>query len=232
MEDLRTHAQLVAFDGVGAPAGAIGTVVSRAEIEDAAAQSDFPATLILDLDRVETADDNAFTAHATVAVDWDEQTLEQLLASTEDTEIALWFDERELTRVFEERDVEGHSLRQKAAVLAVAVTAVGAGAGPSLAAFPADTGGGGGAAQTTFNANPHATVQGPAVQSAGAERALQQDENLAVQQTSVAGSPAATSSGGGMSSGELAAIVGAGAVLISAAGFGATRKRMPPAQPA
>jgi hypothetical protein len=42
-----------------------------------------------------------------------------------------------------------------------------------------------------------------------------------------------TSTGGsGLSSGELAAIAAASAILISAAGFGLTRKHTPPTQPA
>jgi hypothetical protein len=87
MEDLRTRAQLVAFDR----AGSIGTVVTRAEIAEAAARSEFPATFLLDLERVEKGDGGDVTAHARIAVDWDEETLEQLLARTEDDEITLWF---------------------------------------------------------------------------------------------------------------------------------------------
>jgi hypothetical protein len=224
MEDLRTQAQLVAFDPARAGTGSIGTVISRAEIADAAARKEFPATLLLDLDRVGTA------AQARVAVDWDEPTLEKVLGSTEDNEIALWFDEGELARAFDERDVEGHGLRQRAAVLAIAVTAAGASAAPALATMePGGGGGGGSGAQPAFTANPQAGAQ-----PAGAVRGLQQDENIAVQQTrsGQAAAPAETSSGGGMSSGEIAAIAGAGAVLISAAGFGAARKRTPPVLPA
>src|SRR5581483_10860752 len=119
MGDLRTRAQLVALDR----AGATGTVVTRAEIAEAAAGGEFPATLLLDLDRVEAADGGEVTAHARVAVDWDQETLERLLASTQDNEIELWFDERELARAFDEDEVEGHGFRQRAAVLAVAVAA-------------------------------------------------------------------------------------------------------------
>jgi hypothetical protein len=63
-----------------------------------------------------------------------------------------------------------------------------------------------------------------------------QDENLNVAETQ--GTPEARvspSSGGtgGLSSGEVAGIAGAaGALLISAAGFGVARKRQPPVQPA
>ena len=113
MDDLRTRAQLVDFDH----AGAIGTVVTRAEIAEAAAGTEFPAALLLDLERI------GDQATAMVAVDWDQETLEQLLASTEDQEIGLWFDEGELAMAFDE--VEGHGLRQRAAVLTLAVAAAG-----------------------------------------------------------------------------------------------------------
>jgi len=114
-------------------------------------------------------------------------------------------------------------------VLAVAVVAAGASAAPSLGAFPAgDQAGGPAVPPAAFSVNPQASGQGPVVQPAGAERGLQQDERIAVDQaqsTSAAG-------GGGVSSGDLAAAVAAGALLITAAGFGATRKRARPVQPA
>lgn len=193
MEELRTQAQLIAFDPARAGDGAIGTIIPRAEFAETAARGEFPATFLLDLDRVEQADGNA-TERATVAVDWDKDTLDQLLASTDDPEIALWFDESELASVFDE--VEAHSLRSRAAVLAVAVAAGGASATPAFARLAPDFAGG--------------ASRAPATQA-----------------------PAATSTdSSGPSSGELAAIVGAGAVLISAAGFGVARKRTRPVLPA
>lgn len=194
MEDLRTQARLVPYESTRAGAGAIGTVISRSEIAEAAAGGEFPATFLLDLERAEVDSGDA-TAHARVAVDWDEETLEQLLSSTEDQEIALWFDEPELALAFD--DVEGHGFRQKAAVLAIAATAAGASAAPSLAVMNAGASGGSGGGG--------------------------------------GGTPAATeSSTGGVtaSTDELAAIAGAGAILISAAGFGLVRKRTRPVQPA
>jgi hypothetical protein len=154
MDDLRTRAQLVDFDR----AGAIGTVFSRTEIAEAAAGDEFPATLLLDLDRTE-ADG---TARARVAVDWDQETLEKLLASTEDEEIQLWFDERELALAFD--DVEAHGLREKAAVLAVAVAAAGVSTTPAFARMAADSGGG--------NVAPASAT------ATGAERGLAQDRQL------------------------------------------------------
>src|SRR5215472_12738583 len=80
MDDLRSTAQLVDFDPVFAAGGSIGTVLSRAEIAEAAARDEFPATLLLDLDRVEAADGGEVMAHAKLALDWDKSSLERLLA--------------------------------------------------------------------------------------------------------------------------------------------------------
>ncbi len=257
MDELRTRAQLVASDH----AGAIGTVVARAEVADAAAGSEFPATLLLDLDRVETTEGGEVTAHASLAVDWDQETLERVLASTDDDEIGLWFDERELACAFD--DVEGHGLRQRAAVIAVAVTAAGASATPALASMvPGNEGGGGGTPAAAavapagaerglqqdqqvaptpaqagrgtagFNVDPSASGQGPVVQPAGAERALLQDEQAAATKAQPTATAATSTGGATLSSGELAAAVAGGALLIAAAGFGAAHRRTPPAQPA
>ncbi|MFL5943087.1 MAG: hypothetical protein ACJ75L_07485 [Gaiellaceae bacterium] len=257
MDDTRTRAQLVASDH----AGTIGTVVTRTEVADAATGTEFPATLLLDLDRVETAEDGEVTAHARLAVDWDRDTLERVLASTDDEKIGLWFDERELAQAFDEAEVEAHGFREKAAVIAVAVTAAGASATPALASRVAGNEGGGGGtpaaaaaaaaqpmgaerglqqdeqlgaprATAGFNVAPGASGQGPVVQPAGAERALLQDEQAAVTRSEPS-STAVTSTGDAtLSSGELAAAVAGGALLIAAAGFGAARRRTPPAQPA
>lgn len=225
MDDLRTRALLVDFDPTRIGTGAIGTVVSRDEFADTAARGEFPATLLLELDRVETGDGGEVMAHARIAVDWDEDTLDRLLASTDDNEIALWFDKGELALAFDEHDVEGHGLRERAALVAVAVAAAGASAAPAFASIPADTPDSGGA-----------STAAPAAQPSGATRGLQLDRQIVVTQTpstATAAQPAATSSGVGLSPGEVAGIAaGAGVFLISAAGFGVMRKRTPPVHPA
>jgi heat shock protein HslJ len=65
----------------------------------------------------------------------------------------------------------------------------------------------------------------------GAERALQQDQKLSQNLSSTQATVTSTDSGT-LSTSELAGAVAGGALLIAAAGFGATRKRTPPAQPA
>ena len=259
MDDLRTRAHLV-----DQRAGGIGAVFTRDEIAEAATATEFPATLLLDLDRVER---DGGTTQARIAVDWDQETLEQLLASTQDEKIELWFDERELAMAFD--DVEAHGIREKAAVLAVAVVAAGASTTPAFARVAAEGGGGASATPTAAVPNPaadkHAVLQGaeralqldrelsrnlgaghvvapataaapdPAADKAavmqGAERALRQDQKLS---QNLSSSEAAVTSAGGstLSTGELAGAVAGGALLIAAAGFGATRRRTPPAQPA
>jgi hypothetical protein len=203
-----------------------------------------------DLERIETGDGGDVTAHARVAVDWDEETLEQLLTSTEADEIALWFDEPELVPAFDE--VEGHGFRQKAAVLAIAVTAAGAAAGPSLASVAAPTaGGGGGSVYAPAASGGAGSVQAPSASGGAGSLATPGGSGGAGSLATPGGSggagslatpggsggageatPAATSTGGGTPDTELAAIAGAGAVLISAAGFGLARKRTRPEQPA
>lgn len=230
MEDLLTRAQLVGYDPELA---AIGTVVPRAEFAATAARAESPATLLLDLDRVEEGAGDGIT-HARIAVDWDKDTLDQLLASTEDEEIALWFDERELARAFD--DVDAHGLRERAAVLAVAVTAVGVGASPALArTVPAMGTQRGEQLNQQLSAGQSHGTQASAVQSMGTQRGEQLNQEISGGQTQSPsiGAPAVTSTGDtGLSSGEIVAIAGAGAILISAAGFGVARKHEPPVRPA
>jgi hypothetical protein len=217
MDDLRTRAQLVGRDR----AGAIGIVLERAEIAEAAAGIEFPATLLLEIERGDEA-------QARVAVDWDRETLEQLLASTEDEELGLWFDENELALAFD--DVEGHGLREKTAVLAVAVVAAGASTTPAFARMQAEPGGAGGAGATPTAVAPNPAGDKHAVMT-GAERALQQDRSLS-QNLSSANAAATSSSSSTLSTGELAGAVAGGALLIAAAGFGVAKRRATPVQPA
>jgi len=245
MDDLRTRAQLVDLDR----AGAIGTVFSRAEIAETAAGAEFPATLLLELDRVEAGG----TAQARVAVDWDQESLEQLLASTDDQQIELWFDERELALAFD--DVEGHGLREKAAVLAVAVAAAGVSSSPAFARMISEPGGGGSVAPATASVggaerglvqdqqlsqslSSRAAASRPdpagdkAAVLAGTDRGLVQDEAVSQGMGSIDAAVASTRDGSNLSTAEVAGAAAGGLLLISAAGFGIARKRTSPVQPA
>jgi len=280
MDDLRIRAQLGDVDRTGA----IGTVLTRAEIAEAAAGTEFPATLLLDLDRVES---DGGATQARVAVEWDQETLEQLLASMEDPEFELWFDESELAMAFD--DVEGHGIREKAAVLAVAVVAAGASTSPAFARLASEPWGDGtvapatvatigpqaGAAEralmaaesdsgtlgvSSLTVGPQAGAAGRALQAAesdsgtlgasstefsapdpvgdkaavvgGTERGLVQDRHISQNLTPHQAAITSADSGTSLSTGEVAGVVAGGALLIAAAGFGMTRKRMPPGLPA
>src|SRR5205823_1638099 len=229
MDELLTRAQLVGYDPALA---AIGTVVPRAEFAETAARGECPATLLLDLDRVEAGDGDG-AAHARIAVDWDKDSLDELLASTEDERIALWFDERELARAFD--DVDAHGLRERAAVLAIAVTATAASATPALARTVPPMGADRGEQLNQQISAGQGQSPGATVQSIGTQRGEQLNQQISAGQTQSpsAEAPGVTSTGGsGLSSGELAAVLGAGAILISAAGFGIARKHTPPVSPA
>ena len=149
-------------------------------------------------------------------------------------EIALWFDEHELARAFD--DFEAHGLRERAAVLAVAATAAanervaGAGedsacqaGGQRRAADPADLGGAG-SEHSRWRRPVHGHPEGRAAEPADLRGADSEPQRR---------TPSVTSTGdSGLSAGELAAVLGAGAILISAAGFGVARKHTPPVSPA
>lgn len=227
MDDLRNTAQLVEFDSTAG--GSIGTVISRAEIAEAAARDEYPATLLLDLDRVEVEDGGEVIAHARLALDFDKGSLEQLLASTDEPELGLLFNERELSRAFD--DVEAQGLKQRAAVLAVAITAAGAATTPAFARIAPDVGGMG-TSQSVGNTATQTGGQSAPTQLTRDQQIANAQAQSSATQGGTAVSSEATSTGGGMSSGEIAAIAGVGAVLISAAGFGVTRRRVPPVLPA
>jgi hypothetical protein len=106
-------------------AGGVTTTLPRAEIERAVAEGEFPAWLEL---RVKRQDD-AGEDEAQVAVAWDEQELEQLLRAADSDGVTLMFDGASLADALEEPDVEAHGLRERTAVLAIAVMAAGASAG-------------------------------------------------------------------------------------------------------
>src|SRR5207247_5590916 len=70
----------------------------------------------------------------TISMTWERPDLEHALQSAEGEELALVFDADELERAIDEPDVEAQGLREKAAVLTVAVAAI-AGTAGSASAF-------------------------------------------------------------------------------------------------
>src|SRR5437763_1343332 len=138
--------------------------------------------------------------------------LEELLASTEDERIALWFDERELAQAFD--DVEAHGLRERAAVLAIAVTATAASATPALARTVPPMGADRGEQlNQQISAGQAQSTPGATVPSIGTQRGEQLNQQISPGPTQRPSpeAPGVTSTGGrGLSPGEPAAVLGAG----------------------
>jgi hypothetical protein len=131
MEMASTHAALVDSRDF---ADSVTATIPRTEFE-AALASEEPAELFLEVKRPEDGD----TSEADVGIAWSREDLERLLSETTGPSITLAFDRRELERILAEPDVEGHGLRERAAVLTVAVVAAAGGA--SMAAAAPEAGG-------------------------------------------------------------------------------------------
>src|SRR5947208_8021770 len=144
--EIQTQARLVDLGSAGFATRGLSATVPRAEIEESILRGEYPARLVLDIGRME-GDEVASAGR--VSVDWDEATLEALLRTTSEDDVALWFDRAELERALEGPEVDAHGLREKGAAIAVVVAAAGATAGGafSMTGGPiTDVGGGGGAA--------------------------------------------------------------------------------------
>jgi hypothetical protein len=165
MEETRGSATLVE-----APPEADGvtTTLPRAEVEEVLKAEDGPIELYLDLLR--PADDTA----RTVRVAWDHDDLERILEASSGETVTLAFNRRELEEAFEEADVEGHGLRERALVLTVAVTTAAAGASIASAApegGPIAAAGGSAPAQVTGGAGESSASD----EVAGYQRAMPSD---------------------------------------------------------
>ena len=115
------------------------TSLPRGDVEHALSIEDAPLELILDLTRFA---DGEPTEARKIAVAWERADLERVLQETEGDRIDFTFDRDALWKAMEE-DVEAHGLREKAIVLAVAVTAA-SGVAHSAAAEPGPYFGAGG----------------------------------------------------------------------------------------
>jgi hypothetical protein len=143
MDEIQAHARLVDSDSFFA-AGGLSTTLPRAEIERVIDEGEYPARLDLRLRRLAEEGDE----EALVAISWDEQELGSLLRATSGDEVTLLFDGRELEQALAGVEVEAHGLKERTAVLAIAVAAAGGSAGgafahPQLDGSGSATGGGG-----------------------------------------------------------------------------------------
>jgi hypothetical protein len=117
MEVATGRAKLVEFADDGASA-ALATI-ARSEIEDALLIEDGPPELVLDVSR---NPGNADEQTGQIFILWGKDELEEVLRRAEGDSVRLAFDPEALAQTFD-ADVEGHGLREVAAVLAVAVAA-------------------------------------------------------------------------------------------------------------
>lgn len=124
MHELTTTATLV--EPVSLGDDAVTAVVSRSELESALA-ADRPASLWLELAQ-EGTDESA-----RLTVDISPGDLEQILGLASDDEIALAFDDAELSSLFGDHDVEAHGMR---GAIAIAVVAAAVAAPAGMAATP------------------------------------------------------------------------------------------------
>ncbi|HXH98355.1 MAG TPA: hypothetical protein VNH40_14200, partial [Gaiellaceae bacterium] len=102
MGDVRTQARLVDFSSSRFAGGGLSTTVPRTEIAEAASQGEYPARLVLDVDRLESSMGDEVAGHSQVTIEWDEATLEELLRSADEEEVSLWFDSFELASAIED----------------------------------------------------------------------------------------------------------------------------------
>jgi hypothetical protein len=116
--------------------GLVATV-SRDEVEEVLRTDEGPVDLLLDVERVAAGGDKPETER--IALAWETQDLERLLATTTGDQIAFTFDEEEVRRLLD--DVEAHGMREKLAVLSVVAGMAAAGVGSANAAQFAGTGG-------------------------------------------------------------------------------------------
>jgi hypothetical protein len=115
------------------------TTISRSEVEKAL-HADEGVDLLLDVERAAAEGDGRESER--IALAWEPQDLERLLAASSGDEITLTFDEAELQRLLDE-DVDAHGMREKLAAVTVVAGLAAATAGGAAATMSAGSGGGG-----------------------------------------------------------------------------------------
>lgn len=113
--------------------------IARRDVEEAL-RSDEPVDLLLDVERIAADGERRETGR--LALGWEPEDLERLLAQAGGNEITLTFREGELQRLLN-ADVEAHGMREKVAILTVVAGLAAAGAGSAKASVYLGNEGGG-----------------------------------------------------------------------------------------
>lgn len=136
MDEVFTRARLLDPAAPELETQGLTTTLLRSEVEEAREAGD-EAELVLDVAR-------PGGESKTVRVSWRQEDLDVLLRRAAGDEVTLTFDRRELEQAFD-ADVEAHGMREKAAILTVALAGASAFTGSASAMLAEDAGVGGGA---------------------------------------------------------------------------------------
>jgi len=139
MAEVAGTAKLVDPAAVGA-GSALTATLPRSDIE-AALQDEAGADLFLEIARIENGERN----DRRIAIEWSREDLEQLLQASSGDSVSVTFDGEELERMLNDPDFEAHGLKEKAAIISVALVGAAAAVGGASAQTLID---GGGAAPT------------------------------------------------------------------------------------
>lgn len=127
MEEVAGTAKLVDPAAVGA-GSALTATLPRTDIE-AALQDEAGADLFLEIARIQNGERN----DRRIKVEWSREDLETLLQSSIGETVSCTFDADELERMLNDPDFEAHGLKERAAIVTVAVATAIAGAGAHAA---------------------------------------------------------------------------------------------------
>jgi hypothetical protein len=136
MAEVAGKAKLVDSAAVGA-SSALTATLPRSELE-AALQDEAGADLFLEIARIENGERN----DRRITVEWSREELEQLLEGASGESVSISFDGDELERMLNDPDFEAHGLREKAAIISVALVGAAAAVGGANAQTLLDGGGG------------------------------------------------------------------------------------------
>jgi len=117
MEEVAGTAKLVDAAAVGA-GSALTATLPRSDIE-AALQDDAGADLFLEIARIQNGERN----DRRIKVEWSREDLEKLLQASSGDTVSCTFDADELERMINDPDFEAHGLKERAAIVTVAVAA-------------------------------------------------------------------------------------------------------------